>query len=377
MPASARRFVWPLVVVALACSIYLARIHVEMVDFEVYRTAATRALAAEPLYRTEDGHYQFKYLPAYAFAMFPFAFGEDRYARLVWYALSIGLLCAFVRWSVHGVPERRLSTTALTWCAVLLVGKYYARELNLGQSNLLLGACLISALLAVQSGSMRRAGAWVAVGVFVKPYAVILLPWLWLTAGVAGVSSGAVVIAAGLLLPALTFGWAGNLDQLTDWFRTVTDTSAPNLLVPENVSFQTMWAKWIGVGPAASALGWATSAVALAIAGVIMARRRGVREPAYLEFGALMLLVPLISPQGWDYVLLLATPAILILADRWRDTPLAWRAITGVAIAGFSFTIFDLLGRRLYTLLTSINIVSLSALVLLMCLLHHRWRKLA
>ena len=44
-----------------------------MVDFEVYRTAAARALDAEPLYRADDGHYQFKYLPAFALAMAPFA----------------------------------------------------------------------------------------------------------------------------------------------------------------------------------------------------------------------------------------------------------------------------------------------------------------
>jgi hypothetical protein len=38
-------------------------------------------------------------------------------------------------------------------------------------------------------------------------------------------------IAAGLLLPALAYGWTGNLDQLRVWYRTVTDTNAPNLLV--------------------------------------------------------------------------------------------------------------------------------------------------
>ncbi len=30
----------------------------EMVDFEVYRTAAARAIAAQPLFRLDDGHYQ-------------------------------------------------------------------------------------------------------------------------------------------------------------------------------------------------------------------------------------------------------------------------------------------------------------------------------
>jgi hypothetical protein len=44
----------------------------ELVDFVVPRTAAERFLAHEPLYRPEDGHYQYKYLPAFAAAMVPF-----------------------------------------------------------------------------------------------------------------------------------------------------------------------------------------------------------------------------------------------------------------------------------------------------------------
>ena len=71
-------------------------------------------------------------------------------------------------------------------------------------------------------------------------------------------------------------------------------------------------------------------------------------QPAYLEFGLLMMLVPLLSPQGWDYVLLLATPAAVCLVDRFREMPRPWRIVTAVAFAFMSFTIFDLLGRTLY-----------------------------
>ena len=47
--------------------------------------------------------------------------------------------------------------------------------------------------------------------------------------------------------------------------------------------------------------------------------------PEYLECALLMLLIPLVSPQGWDYVLLLATPAVVCLVDRWREFPTIWR----------------------------------------------------
>ena len=62
-------------------------------------------------------------------------------------------------------------------------------------------------------------------------------------------------------------------------------------------------------GSAGLGLVLTTGAGALALVGTVLVRRRRVSEPNYLEFGLLMILVPLLSPQGWDYVLLIAAPA--------------------------------------------------------------------
>src|SRR5262245_27880367 len=101
--------IWPLIVIAFTATIYLSRIHAEMVDFDVYRTAAGRALNAENLYRVTDGHYQYKYLPVFAFVMAPFTKLDFNVARLIWFALTVGILSVFVRWSVNSLPDRRLS----------------------------------------------------------------------------------------------------------------------------------------------------------------------------------------------------------------------------------------------------------------------------
>ena len=368
---------WPLLVIAFTVIIYLTRIHVEMVDFDVYRTAASRALSGENLYRVTDGHYQYKYLPAFAFVMAPFTKIDFNVARLIWYGLTVGILCVFVRWSVGAVPDRRLSEPWLVWAAILFVGKYYARELNLGQTNVLLGMILMGALLAAQRGSAILTGVLVGIGVFVKPYALILVPWVWLVAGLPGIAAGAMTLAIGLALPALAFGWQGNIDQVMGWYRTVTATSPENLLVPENVSLATTWAKWIGPGSLATQFAIASSVAVTAVAVAIFVKRRGVRSPAFLEFGVLMLLIPLLSPQGWDYVFLLATPAVILVVDRWRGLTLPWRAFTAITMFFFSFTIFDLFGRWLYTRLTAINIISIAAVALLLCLARVRWQKLA
>src|SRR5690349_13937981 len=113
-----RPLLLPLLFAVLAILIYQKKIRHEMVDFSVYRQAATRSLSGEPLYRAEDEHYQFKYLPAFALAMTPFALVDAETAKMVWFALSFGLLAAYVRWSAVAVPERRWSERTLVWIAV-------------------------------------------------------------------------------------------------------------------------------------------------------------------------------------------------------------------------------------------------------------------
>ena len=103
MPQWFRPLVWPLLVVSLAAVIFSTRIRREMADFAVYRTAAIRATSGEPLYRTSDGHYQFKYLPAFALAMAPFSDLPPEVAKPIWFGLSVALLWLFVAWSIDAL----------------------------------------------------------------------------------------------------------------------------------------------------------------------------------------------------------------------------------------------------------------------------------
>src|SRR5437867_12096264 len=61
----------------------------KMRDFEVYWTAASRAARAEPLYRVEDGHYQFKYLPSFAVIARRMARLSLRAARTLWFGTAV------------------------------------------------------------------------------------------------------------------------------------------------------------------------------------------------------------------------------------------------------------------------------------------------
>jgi hypothetical protein len=377
MPSHVRALLWPLALAVVAVLIFDLRIGRGMVDFGVYRVAAGRALASEPLYREEDGHYKFKYLPAFAIVMAPFAGLEPQTAKAVWFAMSFGLLAAFVRWSVYALPGRRRSERALMIVAVVLMAKFYAHELTLGQSNILLGTVLVAALLAVEAGRPLFAAALFGLAVFVKPYAIILLPWVAFSCGLAGALVSGGVVLAGLLLPVATYGWNGNLGLLSAWYRTVIDSTASTLVGGDSISLAAMWGKWLGVGAPATILATVSGLGMLGMAVAIWFRRRAVAAPDYLEVALLMLLVPLLSPQGWDYVLLLATPAVVCLVDRWSDLGPVWRGLVAASLAVMGLTLYDVMGRALYTQFMALSFVSVCAILLAVSLAHVRWKGLA
>jgi hypothetical protein len=371
-----RPLLWPLAFLVIGGLLYRAKIQGEMVDFDVYRTAATRALEHQPLYQPGDGHYQFKYLPIFALAMAPFALIDLEAAKVLWFALSAGLLTAFLRWSVRGLPERRRSERTLLWLTVLFMAKFYAHELTLGQTNILLGVLLVGGLLAAQVDEYRGAAILIGLASFVKPYALLLLPWLAFSYGLAAVAVALGVLGFGLAIPAFFYGWSGNIELLVSWFGTVTSSTESNLLGADNVSLAAMWAKWLGIGPLAAALATITTGALLALVAVAWVRRQGITYPDYLEYALLMLIVPLVSPQGWDYVLLLGTPAVVFLLDRWPEMTRAWKGVTITALTLMGLTVFDLVGRTVYAHIMSLAIVTVAAISTAVAVAHLRWKGL-
>jgi hypothetical protein len=367
----------PLLVTTLAFTAFQIRFHKDMVDFEVYRQAGLRAAHAEPLYRPDDGHYQFKYLPAFALAMTPAALVDDAGARTLWYAFSVALLVLFARWSVRFLPERRMPFGVLVTVVIVLMAKFYLHELTLGQVNILFGVLLVGALGGLDVDLPIIGGVLVGAAVFVKPYGVIFVPWLLVSGGRRALLACVAVVALGLLLPAVVYGWSGNLRLLAGWFKTVTDSTVPNLVVSDNISFAGMWAKWIGAGGLAGALAAGSAAASLALAAWTWSKRRDIDNPNYLELAQLLLLVPLISPQGWDYVLLLGTPAVALLVDRSQEMGRGWRAFTFVALAVMGLSIFDVMGRAVYARFMATSIVSVCAVAAAIALARLRQAKLA
>jgi hypothetical protein len=364
-----------LLVAAAAVSFHV-RIGRRMPDFQVYRTAGNRALAGEELYRQSDGHWQFKYLPAFAFlvapvSMFPAPKDAETTdprgraydpwsdtARVVWFGCSVALLVVLVALSLRLLPGRTWRGSAIVGVTILALGKFYAHELELGQTNILLAVVVLLAVAQFKSGREATGGALLAAATVVKPYAILFVPYLVARRQWRACAGFAILLALALLLPALRYGFHQNAALLSGWWSTVTMSTPPNLGVSDNISIAAMYAKWFGVGSLANWLALATAVLLVAVCARILTIAPRAPCPQYLDAALLLTLIPLLSPQGWDYVLLLATPAVMLIVNNLArfNRPVRWLAIACLMIAGL--TLWDIVGRRIYTLFMVSSIVT-------------------
>jgi alpha-1,2-mannosyltransferase len=371
------RIVWSLFALTIATTVFAVKIAHRMPDYAVYRTAAGRAVAAEPLYRESDGHWQFKYLPAFAVVMSPLAVVPDGIARAAWFGVSVALLAVLLRTSASLIPDRRYSRGVLIGATVVLLGKFYVHELELGQVNILMAALVVGAAASMRRGNESLAGALVGCAIVVKPYAALLLPYLAARRRLRSLVPLVMVLTGALILPAAVYGLEGNARLLAEWWDTVTQTTAPNLSNPNNVSALSVFTRALGPGPPALVLAAITIVALLATSVLVFLRRGPIASPEGLEIGLLLTTMPMISPQGWDYVFLVATPGVMYLVNYREALPRAVRIPVVAALLIIAFSIYDLIGRRAYTTFMSWSITTLCYVILIVGLTMLRTREAA
>jgi len=363
--------------VIVATYFFSARVAREMPDFEVYWRAASRAAAGESLYRASDQHYQFKYLPAFALLAIPLGLLPVAHAKVAWFACSVALLVALITLSLRLPAQLRKPRWLIVAIVVVAMGKFYGHEIVLGQVNLLFAVVAVGVFLALKSGREAGAGLLAALAVVIKPYAVIFLPWLGAQKRPRALVAAAVGLAISLMLPLATYSIDDAVGLHVEWWDTVRSSTAPNLLNQDNVSLAAMFAKQVGPGTTASWLAAVAGFVLLTLAAIVFARRRGVVFPEGLEGALLLTLIPLLSPQGWDYVCLIATPAVVYLVNYEDGLPLALRALTAVALATIGLSVFDVLGRANYARFMAWSVITLCFLVVIASAATLRMRRIA
>jgi hypothetical protein len=372
-----RRVALTSILVLVAAWLFIAKAQPRMPDFEVYWKAGVRAAAAEPLYRPSDADYQFKYFPAFAILTIPFGMLTLDTAKAVWFALSAAALVVLLPLSASLLPNRRKPVWLLIAALIVGLGKYYAQDLVLGQINTLVALVAACAILAFRDGRETRGGALVAFAIVLKPYSLILAPWVVARRHPRAIAGLAAGLAVACLLPVVIYGFDGTVALHQDWWRTVTTTTQGTLLDTRNVSLTSLWARRLGVGPEAAWLAVASAVVLLIAAGIVFMKRRGVPHPDGLEVGLLLALTPIVSPQGWDYVLVLATTAMAYVINDVDRLPRLQQPLTYVGIAAIGLSLYDLVGRRMLYALLDLSVITIGMIVLIGALVTLRMRRVA
>jgi alpha-1,2-mannosyltransferase len=358
-------------------ALFAYKIAAKMPDFEVYWRAGSRAAAAEPLYREEDEHFRLKYLPAFAIVAIPAAMLPLPAAKAIWFGTSVALIPVLLALSVGLMPTRRRPAWALALITFVLMAKFYGHELVLGQVNVPFAVIVIAGVQLIAGRRAVAGGLLFALAMIIKPYAVLFLPWLAAARAMRALAAAAAGLLAALVLPLPLYGWQGTVALHADWWRTVTESTAPNLLNADNVSVAAMYAKWFGGGTLAAVLAAGTAAALLIVAASAFFKRQGLPRPEGLEAALLLTLIPLLSPQGWDYVFLIATPAVMFVVNYDRDLPATLRLAAWLALAIAALTLYDVVGQRAYGYFMAWSVVSVCYLVVIAAVTTLRWRRVA
>ena len=371
-----RALLYGLLILA-AMAVYAVRMSGEMRDFEVYWQGSAHAAAGEPLYRDDAGHYRYKYFPAFAVLLIPLAVLPLAVAKAVWFGASVVLLVLFIRLSREFLTERRASAAFVTGAVIVVLGKFFGRELVLGQANLLFGMLAVWAVLAMRARRETLAGVLIALTIAIKPYGVLFLPWLVARKQQASIAAAGLTLAIIVILPAPFYGIGGTIALYQDWWRTVTESTASTLTSFDSVSFASMFAKWLVPGPLATSLATIAGIGAVAMTASVFRRRADVRFPEAIEASLLLMLIPMLSPQGWDYVLLLSAPAVAVLANHLDQLPRGLKTAVVAAALLMGLSLFDVMGRRAYELFLQTSAISVCASVLMFALYALRVWKIA
>ena len=354
-----------------------------MRDFEVNYTAGDRLAHGETLYRTTDEHYQFKYSPSSALLYLPLALLPLPIAKVLWFVLILAAVVFSTAVSARfaGLPFRQGG--GIIFLPGLVLAKYFFREIELGQINALIMAIFLSmAWFLVPNGERPTQGREAAAGLLwglataLKPYGVIFLPYFLLKKKWISAVTGTIGLALSLILPAVSYGFSGNLAVHKEWIQSLSRSTPPLLVTQDNVSLLGFLSKWLGASGAAMAV-YGLSTIALAVLMLFVLRKGAwLPHPEPLEIALLLLFIPLLSPLGWDYTFLSALPAVSLLVTRFRSFPPPAKILLGLDFGLIALTLYDVLGRPAYALFMSWSVLTICFLSASLALVFLRGKEL-
>jgi len=374
---------WLLILSLLFFSaIFLLKVKDEMIDFEVNYKAGERIKWGETLYRIEDGHYQFKYSPFSSLLYLPLSFLPLDVAKGIWYLII--LLCTgfFLYISQSLLTSAGKNSWILPVLTYLILARYFLRELQLGQVNALIAFLLILmiwllASMENHSSSWRERSAGLVWGLATafKPYSLIFLPYFLIKKKWQTLALGLLFLGFSLLLPSLFYGFKGNFDVLKEW-QTSLSKSTPHLLdSQDNISIIAFFMKWTE-NPKLSLYLFGLTLIALSLFLLyIILKGSKIKRALLLDSAIILIIIPLVSPLGWDYNLLFSALGVMMVLLSFGEYSKFWRAGLIANFLIIFFSLYFILGRELYAKFMSLSIITINFLIIVAYLSYLRLKR--
>jgi len=362
--------------------LFLFKIKGDMVDFEVNYEAGKRLSRGETLYRAADEHYMFKYLPASSILYLPLSYLPLDVAKAIWYFLVIFCSFSLVYISYKILPSREIKSIYVIVIPPLILAKFFFREIQLGQINTLVTTILLLMIWFLvydkklnPSKKEIFAGLFWGLGTALKPYALIFFPYFIVKKKWKSLLSGIGILLVALLAPSLFYGFQGNLLVIKEWASTLSQSTPSLITSQDNISILAFFTKWTG-----------SQNISLVLSGVIVTligflilflvlKGKEINQASVLECSCLFILIPLISPLGWDYTLLISVLGIMIIINNFFRYTKLWRGVLVVNFCIISLSLYDTMGRELYATFMSWSVITVNFLVIIGYLAYLRLRK--
>jgi hypothetical protein len=265
----------------------------------------------------------------------------------------------------------------------LILAKFFLREMALGQINILVTLILLGMvwfLIPTRSGqpyNTNRAGLLWGLATALKPYAVIFLPYFIVTKRWTALGAGGTVITFALVVPTAFYGASGNLALLREWASTLSQSTPTLFLSNDNISIIAFFMKWTHRQDISLLLTGATMGILAVLVLLVIRAGSRARVPPVLECSLLLTLIPLVSPLGWDYTLLMSVLAVTIIVKNYFRYSRPARVVLVANFCIIALSIYDLIGRSLYGAFMAWSILTVNFVIVIGFLVALRFRRLA
>ena len=372
-----------IMIIVIFLLLFLFRVKNDMIDFQVNYEAGKRLRLAETPYRFEDGHYMFKYLPSSAFLYLPLSYLPLDLAKGIWYFFIIFCSLVLIRLSFLLVPSTTIKSKWLMVIPPLILIKYFLREIDLGQINTLVTLILLIMVWNLYRQTNERshkediyAGLLWGLAVALKPYALIFLPYFLLKGKWRTLLSGMCILSIATFIPSLYYGLKGNFTVLNEWISTLSQSTPTLFTTWDNISIIAFFNKWTGDPKLSLVLTVIFLSILALFVLLLMILGKRVEKATILECSVLLILIPLASPLGWDYNLLMSILGIMIIVYYFPYYTKIWRTVLVCNFLIIFFSVYDIIGKDLYSTFMSLSLTTLNFLALIGYLAFLRFKKI-